>query len=211
MYLSRIRLDLSRDITKRAISSPQVLHGIVENCFAEKNRTLWRLDSLSGNLYLLLVSELAPNFENLVSQLCESGETGQTKSYVVFLASIKNGQKLRFRFRGNPVHSVVIEKGVRGKVTPHVSEYHKREWLIKKANQNGFAVEENQFSIVETGLQQFYRKSKNSKDVPVRLSYTTFEGILTVTDTELFANALTQGIGRGKAYGCGLMTVMAVM
>ena len=37
----------------------------------------------------------------------------------------------------------------------------------------------------------------------------TFEGILTVTDPELFCRALTEGIGRGKAYGMGMMTVMA--
>ena len=31
---------------------------------------------------------------------------------------------------------------------------------------------------------------------------------LTVTDAELFKKLLTEGIGRGKAYGLGLMTVI---
>jgi CRISPR system Cascade subunit CasE len=205
MYLSRAKLDLSRGTTKKAISSPQIIHGIIENCFEEKNRTIWRLDSLNGNLYLLLVSEIAPCFEGLISQLCEDNESGQTKNYDAFLESIEKGQKFHFRFRGNPIHSVVIEKGKRGKVTPHVGEQYKKEWFIKKSNQNGFSMENDYFAIVETGTQQFYKKGKNA---PIKLSYTIFEGVLTVTNVELFVKALTQGVGRAKAYGCGLITVM---
>ena len=205
MYLSRVKLDLKRSETKRAVSSPQVLHGIIEGCYTEKNRTLWRLDALKGDLYLLLVSELLPNFENLSSQLCEEGETWQTKNYKAYLDKIKKGQEFRFRFRGNPVHSIMTEKGMRGKVVPHVGESHKKEWLIKKSTQNGFSVTEDSFSIVETGVQQFYKKEKSK---PIRLSHTVFEGVLSVTDEELFVEALSRGIGRGKAYGCGLLTVM---
>ena len=38
----------------------------------------------------------------------------------------------------------------------------------------------------------------------------TFEGILTVTDAARFRETLTQGLGRGKAYGNGLMTVVGI-
>ena len=36
----------------------------------------------------------------------------------------------------------------------------------------------------------------------------TYEGILTVSDKEMFVKALTEGIGREKAYGVGLMTLV---
>lgn len=36
----------------------------------------------------------------------------------------------------------------------------------------------------------------------------TYEGILQVTDAELFRKALTDGIGREKAYGMGMLTVV---
>ena len=36
----------------------------------------------------------------------------------------------------------------------------------------------------------------------------TYEGVLQVTDPEAFRNLLCQGMGRGKAYGLGLLTVM---
>jgi CRISPR system Cascade subunit CasE len=189
----------------KAISSPQILHAIVESCFSQKNRTLWRVDSLSGNLYLLILSQIEPSFESLAAQLCGNGETGHAKNYAPFLNKIENGQRLRFRFRGNPVYSVMLNEGERGKVRPHTSEKHKRGWLIKKSEQNGFALEEDSFSMVGTGQQRFNRQVKSK---PVELSHATFEGVLTVTDSEKFVTALTQGIGRGKAYGCGLMTVI---
>ena len=36
----------------------------------------------------------------------------------------------------------------------------------------------------------------------------TYEGILQVTDPEQFRALLCQGMGRGKAYGLGLMTIL---
>ena len=49
-----------------------------------------------------------------------------------------------------------------------------------------------------------------SPDKPDLSAAVTYEGVLTVTDTELFCKALTEGIGRGKAYGMGLLTVARV-
>lgn len=206
-----------------AISSPQILHAIIEGCFTQKNRTLWRLDSLHNNLYLLLVSEIIPDFEKLASQLCLDGECGQTKDYTAFLSSIKNGQKLRFRLRGNTVYSksgdggdldhhdrsLDVRKANRGKVVPHVSEHHKRMWLVKKAERYGFFLEDHTFSLIEMGQHRFYKKSA-SKSLPIQISHATFEGTLTVADANLFKRALTMGIGKAKAYGCGLMTVMVI-
>jgi CRISPR system Cascade subunit CasE len=42
----------------------------------------------------------------------------------------------------------------------------------------------------------------------IRLSKATYEGILRVTDKDLFYHTLTDGIGKKKAYGFGLMTVI---
>ena len=42
----------------------------------------------------------------------------------------------------------------------------------------------------------------------VRLLSVTYEGALTVTDPALFREVLQFGLGREKAYGMGLMTLM---
>ena len=43
------------------------------------------------------------------------------------------------------------------------------------------------------------------------LSKVTYEGILKVTDKKVFYQSLTEGIGKKKAYGFGLMTVIPLV
>ena len=69
MYLSRVELDLTRRSTMEALAAPQKLHGAVESAFAgERRRRLWRLDRLGERLYLLLLSEDAPDLSGVVEQ-----------------------------------------------------------------------------------------------------------------------------------------------
>ena len=70
MYLSRVELDPTRRSTMAALSAPQKLHGAVESAFAgERRRRLWRLDRLGERLYLLLLSEDAPELSGVVGSL----------------------------------------------------------------------------------------------------------------------------------------------
>ncbi|MDO0929777.1 MobF family relaxase [Streptomyces sp. TG1A-8] len=51
------------------------------------------------------------------------------------------------------------------------------------------------------------RGSGSRQDKPVTVVTVTFEGRLEVTDPDALRRALTQGIGRARAYGCGLLTL----
>jgi CRISPR system Cascade subunit CasE len=44
----------------------------------------------------------------------------------------------------------------------------------------------------------------------VTLGVATFEGQLLVEDAEVFRSTLCSGIGRARAYGCGLLTLARV-
>ena len=58
MYLTRVALDPRRRTTMIALSNPQQFHGAIERSYpGERRRRLWRLDTLRGNLYLLVLSE----------------------------------------------------------------------------------------------------------------------------------------------------------
>jgi len=207
LYLSRIELDLNKYNTRRALSSPQILHAAVEGCFPDKeskDRKLWRLDFLHGDMFLLLLSPEVPDFSAFAQQLCAEGIVGETKDYKPLLTSIKNGSILHFRLRANPVHSVPLEKGTRGKVYAHVTVEQKRNWLMNKALSCGFSLNDNQFDLVETDYLRFWRIKKER---PVEIEAAVFEGVLEVTDADMFVQALSTGIGRAKAYGCGLLTI----
>ncbi len=71
-----------------------------------------------------------------------------------------------------------------------------------------FSLNEEDFTVVHSQWHIF--RKNPSQETKVRLLAVTYEGVLTVTDTELFCKALTEGIGRGKAYGMGLLTVAKV-
>ena len=55
---------------------------------------------------------------------------------------------------------------------------------------------------VERSTAEFRRGGER-----VTLALATFQGVLEVTEPEALRRHLVHGIGRGKAYGCGLMTL----
>jgi CRISPR system Cascade subunit CasE len=50
-------------------------------------------------------------------------------------------------------------------------------------------------------------RSNGPSRPPVSLVTVTFDGHLEVTDPERLRRTLVQGLGKAKAYGCGLMTL----
>ena len=208
MYLSRIEMDTRRRETMRALSSPHVLHAAVESCFPDEpggtGRNLWRTDHLKGRLYLLLLSPQIPEFAAFARQFCGEGQQGETKPYDALLGRIQEKQRWYFRLRANPAHSKKDEAdtSARGKVYAHVTPKHQKAWLSNKAPRCGFVLGEETYEVVQSEPISFWRQGKL-----VTLGIATFEGTLQVTDPALFSKSLTEGIGRAKAYGCGLLTI----
>ena len=209
MFLSRIALDVHRRETMLALSSPGVLHGAVENCFIqnERERVLWRTDVLGDVTYLLLISREKPKFAHVAEQFGIFGDQGEIKDYDPFLSRIAQGQRWQFRLRANPVRSASIgSNGQRGRVYAHVTQMQQKQWLTERAEKNGFSLADDEFDVTDTRWEIFTKHPGEERKVTLRTA--TFEGILTITNVEAFCKALTEGIGRGKAYGCGMITVM---
>ena len=66
----------------------------------------------------------------------------------------------------------------------HCSTKYQKQWLLDRAAKHGFALREEEFTVTRVQWQHFAKHGTR----PVTL--------------------LCQGMGRGKAYGLGLMTVM---
>ena len=182
MYLSRAELDPTRRETMVALISPQKFHGAVENAFAgARRRRLWRLDQLGEKLYLLLLSEERPDLTALCAQF-GTGAPPETRPYDPLLERVT----------------------ARGTLKPCYLEVEQEEWLWAQAAKHGFAVSEGSFAVTR---KQTYHFKKNGTR-PVTLLAVTYEGILQVTDPEAFKALLCEGVGRGKAYGLGLMTII---
>lgn len=207
MYLSRVALDVHKRSTMVALANPQQLHGAVEQAFSgERRRRLWRLDQLGDKLYLLLLSEDVPDLQHIAVQF-GTGKPPETKAYGPLLKRIQAGTVWRFRLTANPTKSVHEPKGSakRGRVCAHITTEFQEKWLMERAEKHGFYLEADGFTVVESRWRRFQKEHRGR---PVVLLSVTYEGVLEVTDAEKFQQLLTEGIGRGKAYGLGLMTVM---
>lgn len=208
MYLSRLTLDTANRNTMKALVSPSIFHGAIESSFiGSRKRNLWRIDSLNGTQYLLILSKDTPDFADAARQFGgQNAAEWEYKPYDSFLASITDGSVWNFRLTANPTHSKKTDSGRRGKVYAHITEKYQKEWLIKRSEKNGFLLDENSFSVVSSRWLKFHKKSSGNSMLSI-LSV-TYEGLLKVSNADAFRKALTEGIGRGKAYGMGLLTIV---
>lgn len=212
MYLTRFRLNPARRGTGRLLASPQRLHAAVMAAYPPDTevRPLWRLDRASTHeLSLYIVGSAKPDLTHLVEQAgWPTSAAWDTTTYNQFLDRILTGQAWRFRLAVNPVRIKPQARGERGKVVPVGGRLDQEQWLRDKAPTWGFTLAGAPNGLEWTGRAQdaFLRSDGTAKNT-VTITRARFDGILTVTDAELFRASLTSGMGRAKAYGCGLMTL----
>ena len=207
MYLSRVQIDTDNRQKMRNLTHLAAYHDWVARSFpqeiarGERTRKLWRIDHLNGKEYLLIVSNEEPD----LVELCRYGVDGSAaiKNYDLFLAKLKNGMKCRFRVVLNPVVAVFAGIGNRGRIVPHITVRHQMEYLKNRSEKQGFFLSDEEFEITERSFA-IWQKNKER----IRLSKVAYEGTLLIKDIELFRKLLTEGMGKKKAYGFGMMTVI---
>ncbi len=207
MYLSRVIMDDKNRETMRLLSSLEYLHGAVERGFAgEKQRKLWRIDWLHGQCCLLVLSPTAPDFSEMVAKygFADQEPAFESKPYQPLLDRLQAGQTWQFRLKANPVRSLKQEES-RGKVVAHVTTAQQKEWLQRRSADCGFELTPDTFEVVHTQWHRFHK----ARGHLITLRTATFEGSLTIRDADLMRQTLQNGIGRAKAYGCGLLTLAA--
>lgn len=196
-------LDAAKPKTMQALVSPNLFHGAIESAFSgERTRKLWRIDTLCGQRCLLILSEDAGDWSKLCKQFGMNGIPAETKSYDKLLNRISNGSKWQFRLRANPTISVK-QAGTRGKVHAHITTEHQMKWLANHAEKYGFSLKADEYLVTESKWYAFRKGNREN----VRILAVSYEGLLDVMDAVLFRKLLTEGIGREKAYGMGLLTV----
>ena len=208
MYLSRVQIDSRNRRKIKDLTHLGAYHNWVESSFPEeftkkdRSRKLWRIDMLQGNKYLLLVSEKKPNME--IFEKYGVPGSAQTKLYDKFLDSIDEDGIYRFRVTLNPVKALSQGAGVRGRVVPEITAEQQLQFLESRAGKLGFELIPDEYRIVERCWELFMKQGQKK----IRLSKATYEGLLKVTNRDTFYRTLTEGIGKKKAYGFGLMTVI---
>ncbi|MFF6955589.1 type I-E CRISPR-associated protein Cas6/Cse3/CasE [Streptomyces sp. NPDC008317] len=230
MFLTRFRINTARMGARRLLTSPQSLHAAVMASFAERPdhqgdgpRVLWRLDQQSRSEVLLyIVSPERPDLTHLVEQAGWPTTGGwQTKPYAPFLTRLTADDTWTFRLTANPVHSIRRHAAEPTKRTAHVTPRHQLDWLLARQTDAGFAIVErpeprpdglpgawHEVVVHNRGDLSFGKRSEtDDRAHQVKLTRVTYDGRLRVTDPDALRRTLTFGLGKAKAYGCGLMTL----
>lgn len=215
MILTRTYLNGRRAGARKLLGSPQAMHAAILSGFppgTDAGRVLWRVDNgetVTPTLYI--VSRAEPDLAHLDEQAgWPSRRMAESTPYDGFLSQLASGQTWGFRVTVNPTHRV--RRDGRSQVLAHVTVAQQTRWLIARADALGVCLAEPPvhsdhdgvptFTLVERSVRTFRRDTAT-----VTMGVATFQGVLAVTDPDLLRAALVEGIGRGKAYGCGLMTL----
>lgn len=183
-------------------------HDLIWSLFADKPDA--RRDFLYsevGEGGFLVVSQRSPVAEPAIW-------TVQTRPYA---PAVGPGERFGFTLRANPTvslslpdrarsrrHDVLMAaKKANGKALTAIErETAAMNWLYDRAD--GLGVEFDR-ERCRTG-RQFQLKIRRSKGrAPISLTAIDYEGVLTVAEPQRLLTALMEGVGRGKAFGMGLM------
>lgn len=170
---------------------------------------LFRIDPQPGGGVVILVqSATEPDwdyaFHNAIHFLAAPPEVKP------FNPSFGEHQRLRFRLVANPTRKIdtkTAPDGTRrnGRRVP-VSYDGLSDWLARKAKTGGFSVADDLLTL-QTG---YVYVADNKRTDAKRLWSVRYDGILNVMDPTRFQVMLASGIGPGKAFGFGLLSIAPV-
>lgn len=231
LYLSRIMLNPGSKAVMHDLGSPRELHKSICRCFpaiedqgnrpAHEKETprnayklLHRLDNKGDSIVLYVQSTVEPEWHRLSPGYATRADA---KPIHRLYSAISNGDRLQFRLAANPTkragknddgNTKFKDEKKRRRIDIR-TEDGRIKWLARKGEECGFRLcrvtSTDGTASVETsiGRSLTFKHEKGR----VTLGSAVFEGVLEVTDADAFRNTITNGIGPGKAYGFGLMSV----
>lgn len=82
------------------------------------------------------------------------------------------------------------------------------DWFSERAAGSwGFSIDRAQMQVDRIEVLQFTDKQQR----PVTIGQANIQGLLQVSDPQQFKNSFAKGIGRARAYGCGLLQIVPVI
>lgn len=224
MYLSRLALDPRVVAVRRDLADCQGLHRTLLRGFADgiagdgegaraAAGLLFRVevDRRSDTPVVLAQSELAPAWSRL--PLPYLARPAETKPLDGLLAGLAPGQRLRFRLRANPTKRLKTpatpggSDRLVGKRVELLKEEERLAWLARKGEAAGFRLGQTEPGVPAVDVRPEPVAAGQHGRERMTLGSVLFEGVLEVTDADLLRSAIRSGIGSGRAYGFGLLSV----
>jgi len=235
MYLSRLVLNPRSPAVRRDLADCHAMHRTVMSGFlsfqidGDARAALGVLhrvetDPRSGRVTLLVQSRVEPDWSRLEGGYLTDDHGADInpacKRIDLQYQAIGAGKVLAFRLRANPTRKIDTKSGPdgsrrNGRRVELSRETDQIAWLRRKGEQGGFRL----LSVRVDSAVANVRVVPGVKAVGSRgcggaqrlvFGTTLFEGVLQVEDAERFRRTLECGVGPGKAYGFGLLSVASL-
>lgn len=216
-YLSRLIPNLRDKHAQRDLADCQELHRTILAGFPDVAdaaarsafRILYRNEVSGPRPQILVQSATLPDWSGRhPGYLAQEPESRQIDGVY---AELTNGQQLRFRLRANPTKRVLREDSWAGKRVNLQREEDQFAWLQRKGNAGGFDLVQVRTTSDVPSVQAAPQPAEHGRRGGRKLTFGSvlFDGELRITDADNFRETLRNGIGSGKAYGFGLLSVAA--
>ena len=201
MFLHRLILNPLNTQARRDLASRYELHRTLVAALAPDadvpptQRYLWRLEMAVDGVPQLLVQTPEPADWSRLERIHRGYCKDVAANKPVPLNAIESGRRFSFRLHASPSR---VREGRRVNL---VTEGDQLAWLDRVSRENGFTV------LKCTRGRDYTESSRKSDGNVLALAVAEFDGVLEVDDAEKVRSALGAGLGRGKAFGLGLLSL----
>ncbi|MCE7988327.1 MAG: type I-E CRISPR-associated protein Cas6/Cse3/CasE [Caldilinea sp. CFX5] len=234
MYLSRLILNQRSRQVQRELANPYEMHRTLSRALPDQAvhlrrdqagaaGLLYRVDvhPQSGQLALLVQSQARPDWSFLTSVgidpernhsyllAADPWQAEENPAVKAVELHFVTGQQLHFRLRANPTKRLSAGTGHKGKRVGLYTLDEQITWLQRKAERGGCRLLQVQSSRDEK-IKVEGAISRDEERHKVELFAVQFDGQMQITEPEQFRMMIHQGIGSGKAFGFGLLSVAPV-
>ncbi|MFI9724575.1 type I-E CRISPR-associated protein Cas6/Cse3/CasE [Streptomyces sp. NPDC052396] len=205
--LARIRLNLQSRAVQRDLRDPTQMHRTLMrlvpdhlgNTPRQNTGLLYRLDEAEHSSTLLVQAAVPLD----ATQLPRDYGRTHVKSLAPMFSALRKGLPVRYRITVSPTKSE-RRPGPdkrRGKITP-LSGPAADEWWNRRATSAGLQLH----TLLPVPQRPI---SAHGKDPAATVQHCLmrYDGMATISDPTALTNALLTGIGRGKPYGAGLLSL----
>lgn len=164
----------------------------------EGPRLLWRLDTFGNGLRLLIQTPQQPD----LTTLPDNYGTARTHPMDRHLERLTQGQKVRYRLTANSARygtDEITGMPLKNRVACKGTEV--TQWFTSRTTALGLTPQ------TLTAVQLAPVTGTRDHNPGLRLTLTRYDGIATITDPEALRTTLLNGIGHGRAFGAGMLTV----
>jgi CRISPR system Cascade subunit CasE len=218
IYLSRLFLNPRSWAVRRDLANPYEMHRTIMKAYSkisrQDHRILYRLENNTQTGFPLLIvqSPVAPDWSFIkgakhkylvnIENLPNGGDTNPDVK--TFTPAFQIGEKLAFRMCVNPTVKKSRSDKDQGQRVGIRCEEEQLSWLERKIDQAGAIL-----TLVHTSNESKIKGELNRQDLKSSLTFFSvqFDGFLKVREPEKLVETLQTGIGSGKGFGFGLISL----